>query len=242
MQPNCDQLFFNIGDYCGINEFNPEYIQIGQKLLRKDIEGNLVKSPFVIYQGSINIKTDGIEYAAKINPFFNRTLEHFCSHQHAPDDKKSEFPAVFVKENICYFSNKIFTAYADYGQALYRDIFYAVIDDMLGGFIISTSLQSAGRISLTHQLAENRYVLHLLYASPIKRAGNAMPQWNIKDIEVIEDIVNIKNICLNISINKNINRISLPLTNQELDFAYDKNRIKFVVPELWCHQIVLLEY
>ena len=49
--------------------------------------------------------------------------------------------------------------------------------------MLKVDLPSAARINLLHQSNENRYVMHLLYGSPIRRGMTY----------VIEDLVPLKN-------------------------------------------------
>ena len=66
--------------------------------------------------------------------------------------------------------------------------------------MVSTNLQSSGRINLLHQPEYNRYVAHLLYATPIQR-GRA---------QVIEDLVPIYNTTVELNIEEDIKVYSVP--------------------------------
>lgn len=242
LKPDKDEFYFDIGKYHGLNDLDPTYLQVKNKTLDNDSTGNLIHSPFVISGGSIQIETDGEVYADIINSYFNRNLKHFCSHHHSPENQKSKYPGVIIKGNVCYFAHKIFTAYANSGQLLYRELVFNLLENLTGGLMLKTSLQSAGRISLMHQEKFNRYILHLLYASPIKRGGNACPIWGIKDVEVIEDIVKINNICCKLKLDKKIKRVSQALTSKEIQFTTSGREIEFTVPEIDCHQMILLDY
>ena len=242
LRPENNEFYFNLGKYVGKSGYSPEYLSVRNSLFSLKPAGRLIKSPFVIYGDSVDIETDAQVYADKLLPVFNRTLAHFSSHQHAPDGKKSQYPAVIMKENICYFAHAIFTAYANNGQMLYRELFFTMLDHLLDGVMAETSLQSAGRINLMEQKHANRYILHLLYASPIKRGGNAIPVWNIRDIEVIEDIVKIADVKCSLKLPKKIKSVKEALTGREISFTQTGGRIEFTVPELECHQLIQLCY
>jgi hypothetical protein len=243
LKPGKDQFYFDIGNYKQDSFFNPEYIQISEALLAHDRRGNLIKSPFVIYGGSVDIETGSEVWAYKINPYLNRTREHFCSHHHFPEHTKSDFPAAVInKGNIVYFANSIFTQYAEYGQMLFRDTVIAAMDKAIGELSFYSSLGSSGRVSLMHQPQKNRFILHLLYAVPVKRAGNAIPSCGLKDIEVIEDIVPLRDVSCSIKFDRNIKKVYQALANKEINWSQSNGRINLVVDEINCHQLIVFEY
>ena len=98
--------------------------------------------------------------------------------------------------------------------------------------MVSTNLQSSGRINLLHQPEHNRYVAHLLYATPIQR-GRA---------QVIEDLVPIYNTTVELNIEENIKKVySVP--------GYKKLKVKKIngknfvsIPEFKAHVAVVVEY
>ena len=92
-------------------------------------------------------------------------------------------------------------------------------------------LPSAGRVRLVEQPRKNRFILHLLYASPIQR-GCA---------QVIEDLPSIYNIEVTMAIKEKIKRVYLAPESRELTFIQEDENIKINIPKLKCHQIVVLD-
>ena len=107
---------------------------------------------------------------------------------------------------------------------------------------IQTSLQSAGRVSLMEQPAEERYVFHLLYVSPIKRGHNAIPKWNLPSVEAVEDIPTLADTQVSLRTPKAISSVRLAPSGEAIDFNVADGRIHFVVPKLECHQMIELSY
>lgn len=242
-----EYVFDGIGTVHPAPDFDMEYFQARPALRKLDTEKRLVASPFVVFGGSHRVKpAKGATVLADIvEPYFKRTLEHFCSHQHAPDAKKSGYPAAFVNAegNIAVFPPHIFDQYRSRASIQYRDLIVLVLEYLLGKpFSIQTSLGSSGRVSLMQQKRERRYVLHLLYATPIKRADNIMPKWGKEYVEVIEDIPVLPNVEVSVTVDRKVKRVLLAPSGEELPFTREGDTIRFTVPELDCHQMIELGY
>ena len=121
-----DSFCFDVGEVVGRSKYDPEFIQARETLVREDTDDVLVAMPVVVPGKSVQVTAhDPVILADCFYPYFNRTQEHFCSHQHAPWDTKSDYPAAFIANgNILYFSHALFSAFAKGGQSLYRDMFY----------------------------------------------------------------------------------------------------------------------
>ncbi len=238
-------VFDGIGEFdTSAETFDMEYLKLDGDWVKTD-PYRLMSSPFVI--NGENRRLVPAEGAARIgeihNPYFSRTVEHFCSHQHAPDAGDSGFPAGVISADgsIFYLAVPIFTQYADRAQILYRDFLVEGLKRFLGKRLsIETSLPSAGRVSLTEQAEENRYVFHMLYAQPVKRGDNAMPKWNLKSIEVIEDIPTLHEIEVSLQLAKPVKAVVLVPDQLEIPFEEANGRVEFTVPFLECHQMVEL--
>ncbi len=101
--------------------------------------------------------TSGTPLGDVYDPYFNRTFEHFCSHQHTPPQPEaSGFHAGVEHGPVTHLAHPLFGVYAGYGQVTLRQHLGRVIDRMLGGTpTVSTSLPSTGRVVLTRQPNES---------------------------------------------------------------------------------------
>ena len=242
-----DKFYFQVGRVAGRSRYDPEYIQISDKLIEQDTGDVLVESTIVIPGKSVQVIANDAEILADCYaPYFNRTREHFCSHQHAPEESRSSYPAAFIaNSNILYFSHALFSAFAKGGQSLYRDIFYTALKHF---FMppTRTSMPSCGRANLLEQPHESRYVFHLVYGH---RIGRGSLSYDVPaSLEVIEDIVPIYAIDCEISVMKTPQRVLSALTGEALEFdsTYSPEtntyRVRFCVPKVDLHEIVLVEY
>lgn len=224
----------------GKSEFDPDYFVPTGKA-----PTSLVRGPFVIHGGALNVRA-GEKFevlAARRDTYFNRTWEHFCSHQHTPDSDDSAFPGAVSDGNVAYFAPPIFTGYRQIGQPLYRDLVKDALQTLLPQPSVQTSLPSAGRASLMHQGAQNRSILHLLFAVPQKRGADST-QWGTAQasVEIIEDLFPLHDVQCAVRTEKRVESVKLVPSEQVLDFTTENGAVSFVVPQLLCHQMIELQH
>jgi hypothetical protein len=202
----------------------------------------VVRGPFVIHGGAWDIEAPGCEVLAqRADVYFNRAWDHFCSHQHAPDAGISEFPAAVAGDDFVYFANDIFTAYRQLGQPLYRDLVQDALARLLPAPTVETNLPTAARVSLMQQPEQNRAVLHLLFAVPVKRGGEKGGMFDTaQEVEVIEDLYVMENIECRVRAPHAVSSVRLVPSGESLEHTLDGDSIRFTVPRLLCHQMVEL--
>jgi len=210
-----------------------------------------VRSPIVIHGGAYEVELPGAGEGAAVAvlasrrvPYFNRTWEHFCSHQHSPDAPEQPgmptSPAAIAGERIAYFAHDLFSAYRRQGQPLYRDFFEAVLRHVLGGAlpVETRGLPTSGRVNVLEQQGQGRYVAHLLYA-PTSVRGT----FNKKPIEIIEDLVPLREVQVTLRLPRAPKSVRLVPEGRSLDFAATGGgTVSFTVPEFTAHQMVELAY
>lgn len=196
-----DEFAFDIGaDHEGLSPFHPPDGEPnrGHDYLvpAADFAPPFASGPQIMYERSRRIRiTAGQSLGAIHDPYFNRTWEHFCSHQHAPyREESSGYDAGVRHGAILYFAHPVFRNYRGFGAVAAREFMVRAIFAHLGpqARTVETNLPSTARVTLTHQPRENRHVLHLLYAPTISRGGSlqlpAATEHTGKSIEVIEDL------------------------------------------------------
>jgi hypothetical protein len=198
-----------------------------------------VKSAIAIQGGAFEIKpTRAKVLAERREAYFNRTWEHYCSHQHAPDSPTPATPAAVISRQIAYFAHDLFTRYRTHGQPLYRDFFEAALRHLLGGKLpVETNLPTAGRINVMEQARERRYVTHLLY-SPTSVRG----KFNNLPIELIEDVIPLHNTRVALRLPKKVKSVRLVPEGRVLEYVQHDGVVGFTVPEFASHQMVELAY
>lgn len=211
-------------EYAGKNELAPTYLVPCYETANGVTE-------YVMRCNSYKFNvTDGRIFANMQNPYFNRTLEHFCSHMHAPNDPGSTCPGAVIKGNVAYIGWDIFSAYARLGHLCFKELFAYVAGEMLGGDATAyADLPDRAVMTYTRQEKEGRNILHLLYAHTTVRGENT---------EVIEDTVPLYGVECSVKCSGKPSEIKLVPSGEKLDFEYADGRANFTVPKVDIHQMV----
>ncbi len=220
-----NKFFLDFGaEYKGKNEFTPTYFVPDFETVNGTTE-YVMRCDFNKFEA-----TDGEIVAHMQNPYFNRTLEHFCSHAHAPNNPNEAFPGAVINGNIAYIGWDIFSAYANHGHLCFKELFTYIINKMMGDEItVLTDVPDRAVITYTKQEKENRNILHLLFAHTTVRGKNT---------EVIEDTVPLYNVKCSVKCNAEPSKITLVPSGEELNFEYLNGRAEFTVPKVDIHQMV----
>ena len=216
--------------YEGKSKFCPGYVNPLVPLK------NLDPATYVVYgEGNVvKVTENGVELANREEPYFNRSVVHFCSHQHAPNSGVIEGSAVTVGSQGGYICWKVFREYATKGSLILREVVTATLDYLLGKTkTLETNLPTQGVTTVMDQAVQNRLVNHLLYASPVKRG---------EGIEIIEDILPVYDVQVTLRPGKEIKRVYLAPQMEELPFTQENGEVKYTVHRLECHQMVVLDY
>lgn len=204
----------------------------------------LVESPFVVYERARRVKARGAEILAAVHePYFNRTWDAFCSHQHTPAriEPSDAYDAVMRNGNIIYFSHPIFTAYKRSGQPLHRDLAIAALDLLLSQPAVAAQLPSAGRLTLMRQEGLRRTILHLLHAQPSLRGSAVYFERSYKAMEIVEDAVPLRGVLCRFRADSRPSSVRLVMAGIELDYAFSGGVVEFTVPEVYIHEAVVIE-
>ena len=223
-----EQFVIDLGcKYRAAGEFSPVYIAPRFQLQ------NWQNAAFVVYSTAKEIEvTHGTVLADRQNPYFNRDYLHFCSHQHAPTTGENMGAMMVATEQSIYLAFPAFASYAEKGQNVLRDIILHGLRRLLAAPALTTSLPAQGIQTVMWQRANERAIIHLLYASPVRRG---------KDIEVIEDLLPIRNteICYRCATTPK--HVYLAPAGTDLPYTYQDGILKAVVPEFSCHQMIVVE-
>lgn len=212
------------------NRFKPDYFRPSMAL------NNLWPSAYVMYSEGQRIELNGgIELGIRENPYFNRDLFTFCSHQHTPSSGINGGPGMAEGPDGIYIAWNVFEEYADKGSLILKEMVLFALDKLLSSQkTLSTNLPAQGVVTLQHQPNQNRYVNHLLYAAPVKRG---------KGIEVIEDVLPVHNVEVSLKLPGEAEPVGVYLAPQMTKLPFKKKgaNISYTLPRLECHQMVVID-
>lgn len=238
------QLMFDAGCQLeGVSEISPDYI-----VPAKDLRPDFVDSPMVVYAQNHRIKvTDGQSLGDVHDSYFNRTWEHFCSHQHAPHKpRKSGYALGSTKAGVTYLGHQVFTNYRAFGAVAYRHFLEKLIRHLLDQKpTVTTNMPSTARVVLNHQPQHQRHVLHLLHANTINRGGEVqLAGGTVSDLtrsfEVIEDLTPLRDVSVSVTLPRKTRKVTLEPQGVELDFQAQGKTVNCRIDEMTCHQMVVL--
>ncbi|MHB9023232.1 MAG: beta-galactosidase trimerization domain-containing protein [Armatimonadota bacterium] len=213
--------------YQGMSDYDPEYIAPRIPIAPWHPAAFVVYSP-----AQVITPAGGKILADREDPYFNRDYRHFCSHQHAPNTGREVGPAMVRTEQTVYLAFPAFRLYAEKGQNVLREIILFGIRELLQAPTLTTSLPAQGIQTVMRQPAEDRTIVHLLYAAPVRRG---------QGIEVIEDLLPLHDVEVNLRVTHYPKRVYLAPQNEDLPFTVDNWVLKAVIPSMTCHQMVIVE-
>ena len=239
-------LFDIGGTLSGLSEYSPDFI-VADDPVRPDY----VESPMVMYTRSLRLTAvAGTSLGRVYDPYFNRSWEHFSSHQHAPNrPDPSGYDAGVLNGNLLYLAHPVFSQYFACGAVAYRQFVTKCLDLLLGDKkTLRTNLPSTARVTLTVQEAENRKVMHLLYANTVMRgmffdttgdaieSGTSRPP---KPIEVIEDLLPLHDVELIVKA-EGVKRVTLEPQGIFASAKIEGGTVTMRIPSFVCHRMIVL--
>ncbi|WP_086981347.1 alpha-amylase family protein [Vibrio aphrogenes] len=231
LDPESEQFYFDLGaDYIGEAEFDIDYTVVSDALSE-----NLVKTPFLNYLPSLKVKphrdTEVLAYLRE--PYFNRRINAYSSHQHTPYRlENADHPSVIRKGNIVFITSPLGQSYFDHGARVHRELFFNCLELLRTNPLMAVKLPSSGRVNLLHQPNHNRYVAHVLYGTPHQRG----------EAQVIEDLLPIYNTLIKLNLPKPIKKVYCIPDGQPVNFEYKNGGLEAIIPEFRMHTALVMEY
>ncbi len=224
-----DSFAVNLGvKWLQANPFQPDYFRPGFSL------NSLGDASFIFYSKGQKICLDGgTELGHREDPYFNRDIFTFCSHQHTPGSRNNAGPGMVESGNGIYIAWNVFDDYAAKGSLCLKECILYALNRLIKDKTLETDLPAQGIVTLMNQKGQKRLVNHLLYASPVKRG---------EDIEVIEDILPVYNTSVALKIPYKAKRVYLAPQMKDIEFTQDNETVSYAVDRLECHQMVVIDY
>jgi hypothetical protein len=162
-------------------------------------------------------------------PYFDRTYQHFCSHNQTPSSRAAGQPAVVQKGRVIYFCHAVFSQYQQKAPHWCKQLVLNALDRLLPQPLLRLSGPSALIATLNSQDALHRQVLHLLYYVPERRSDT---------IDIIEDVVPLHDVAVSLRADRAVERVACVPQELPLAFAVEDGRVHFTVPKVQGHQMV----
>ncbi|WP_308635162.1 beta-galactosidase trimerization domain-containing protein [Paenibacillus silvisoli] len=223
--------------WIGENPYLPDYFRPGFGL------NSLGGAAYICYgQGQqVELLDGGTSLGRRENPYFNRDVFTFCSHQHTPSSREDGGPGMAQGSDGIYIAWNMFEDYGTKGSLMLKETVLYALNRLLegegtggggGGKTLETSLPAQGIVTLQKQPDEGRYINHLLYATPVKR-GNG--------VEIIEDILPVYDTKVTLRLPEEAKAVYLAPQQTAIPFEQQDGTLTYTLDRLECHQMVVIE-
>lgn len=213
--------------YAGPAPFAPDYLVVGS-----DLANGIEPMAYTCEKLGVRVTVDtgarALAHAAA--PYFNRTWEHFCSHQYTPMDRLTDDAAVVESPDgsVIYCSRPLFSEYAESARRIHKQVLLNCIARLLdkpriGPHTLPTTAQVTVR-SLGDDL-----IVHLLHYVHQRRG---------KDLDVIEDVLPLHDVQLSVRVAVRPSAVRLVPEDRAVDWTYEDGYVGFAVPKVEGYQIV----
>ncbi|MCC6423339.1 MAG: alpha-L-fucosidase [Phycisphaerales bacterium] len=204
------------------------YIRFGKEVAR-----DVPPTDHVMYERGIRVTpTNGASAVAHVvEPYFDRSWQHFSSHFQTPPDKVSKFAAAILSGRIGYIPYPIFSAFANHGNIPYRLLVRNMIQHLLGEPLLQVDGPSSLEATVMRQ-PTGRTIVHLL---------NYCPERRTPKLDLVEDIIPLFEVRMNLKLSKKPKQVYLAPQKTPLEFEYANGRVSLIVPKVEGHQMIAFE-
>lgn len=213
----------------GPSPFTQTYVRFGKR-----IEADVPHTDHIFYERGINVipAPGSISLASVVEPYFERTWQHFCSHKQTPPDRLTKSSAAVLNEprRCAYIAYPIFGMLARNGNATYRLMVRNIINLILPDPILRAGGPTGLETSVMRQ--GDRTIVHLLYYAAERRTP---------DLDLIEDVVPLFDVPVSLKLDRAPKKVYLAPENRALEFTYTDGRADVRVPEIRGHAMIVFE-
>lgn len=211
----------------GFSPFTTTYCRFGKEIAEK-----VPPSDHVMYERSVRVgaKAGASVLARVVEPYFERTWEHFSSHYQTPADKVSRYGATVGRDRVAYIAYPIFTAFARHGNYPCRLLVGNILQRLLREALLRVEAPTTTETTVMRQ--GKRTIVHLLQYAPERRT---------EKLDIVEDIVPLFDVPLSLKLEKAPKKAYIAPEQTPVPFEYSDGRVNLRVPAVHGHAMVVFE-
>jgi hypothetical protein len=229
LNPEGDRFAMNFGvEYLGLAPHNPDYLVPLPKLLWPE-----TTYPLVLYERGSRVSPNiGCEILAMVGyPYFTRSFDRYMSHRQTPFHSVSDDPAIIRHGSVIYCHTPFFRAYRRYAVPAYRHIIGQLINLLLPDRLIqSPNLPTTAEVTVWYNAHHDYYILHILHAVPQRRGS---------ELDIIEDVLPLRDIRLGLRTNRQTRTVMLLPDAVVLESSQVDGVTWVTVPEVRVHGVLV---
>lgn len=213
----------------GESPFTVTYLR-PEKAVARGLEG----TDHVMYERGLRLEpAKGARALCRVvEPYFERTYEHFCSHNQTPPDKPSRYAAVVERDRAITFAAPLFTAYGNHANLACRHLLRNCLDRLLPEPLVRDD--GPAHLEASVMRKGKRTVVHLLSFYPARRTHSS-------GLELIEDAFPLVNMRLSLRLGRIPERVTLAPGGKRLDFECHKGRVDVRISTTDGHAMVVFD-
>ncbi len=223
-EPVLDRLGIHID---GPSDYGTTYMRLLPELTGAD-----PKTDPVMYERGLQLRPRrGSEGLARIvEPYFERSWEHFCSHAQTPTDKPGNAWCVVGSGRTISIAYPIFKAFATHGNIAYRDLLGHCIDRLLPHRLIQTEAPS--HVEMTLMRKRRQHIVHVLSFAPQRRTPT---------LDIVEEATPLRHLPLAIHRDSKPRRVYTAPYERELEYEYRDGYVHISLSTDDGHVMVVIE-
>jgi len=212
--------------HMGEAQYSPDFVRA-----LEPIAAGTPTVPHVMYERGLEVAAeDGTRVLAETyDPYFNRTYEHFCSHQHTPPAGLAQRPAVVAGPRSIYLAHPVFGMYHRRGARFWKQLVVNSLRLLLPRPLVKTSAPTTAQVTVARQAAEGRTIVHVLHYIPERRA---------KDLDTIQDRIPLHDVQVSLRCESAPSRVCLAPDGTPLACTWADGYATVTVPVIAGHAAV----
>ncbi len=219
--------------YAGPAAYAPDYL-----LLEPEIQGDIEPMAHSCEQPGVQVTAveDARVLAYSGAPYFNRTWEHFCSHQYTPlnldgGGPPGNGPLIIEHGGVIYIARPLFTEYAISAKRVHKQVIGNCLARLLPDPRVgANNLPSTAVVTVRQQ--QQDLIVHLLHYIHQRRG---------RVLDVIEDVLPLHEVEISIRADRRPAEVLLVPENQPAAWSWEAGYVRMRVPVVNGYQIVQIK-
>jgi hypothetical protein len=213
--------------YVGPAPFSPDYL-----VLEPGLADGVESMHHSCEERGVQIRIDpGLQVLARSGvPYFNRTWEHFCSHQYTPMSHATDDPLIVQNGDVIYCARPLFREYAVSSRRVHKQVLANCIQRLLPRARIGThNLPSTAIVTVRRQ--SDDLIVHVLHYVHQRRG---------KSLDVIEDVLPLHDVRLSVRTARAPSSVRLVPEGEPLEATWQDGYVHLALPRVDGYQIIRL--
>jgi hypothetical protein len=223
--------------YAGMSPFAPAYM-----VPKVDFTGGIPPYAYALYEGASQWRAEAPAQVLAVlgEPLFQRSPEHYMSHQQTPFDHTTAYAAVARSGKVALVAFPLGQGYYNQGFWIYRRAFQKALSEVLPAPLIRSDAHLTTELSLTHQSAKpnagrkERYMVHIVNFSPVRRTP--------KHTDFHDDPIPLTDVTVRVNLPLEVSTAKALYARKDLPVRrVASGGVEFLVPRVEIHEVVSLE-